>query len=424
VGADSPLGPFAPPSDYQFEPELQGSPPRSIPPKLRQGRYAAGQRRLVWGLVMAGVLCLLGAFVPLIQKWGLYLLPLAWLHWIGAGLLVIAIIAAIVHAVRRGPFRYVEEGMPLVVRIAALELRPTQFFNGQPNSFRYFAVVEYRDPHSGEVKALETSSNEIAAASKDGLICTYRVGDYATAVYLPAQLEKSLRLYGFLDLRPEIGLVKGEGGSSAEGASPVATALLVLGIFGFFFLLCWNVYAFSVYGPVGWSNTLLIPGIAGAVLLGGGLLAYLVWQQRSEKRAREARNAAAAAEGRAVEVEPSVGAVTAGCLGVVVFAGCLLMGGLTAACWALTLNAWLDKSDPRPRDVRIQKMVQVTHNGVFRRYEIKYRFTDEPGDKERDYATTLEELSQFPPPPCNGVARERAGFFGWRWIERITPAGL
>src|SRR5262245_35067287 len=52
VGADTSLSPFDPPSDYRFEPELQGPPRRPIPPRLRQGRYASGQRRLVWGLVM------------------------------------------------------------------------------------------------------------------------------------------------------------------------------------------------------------------------------------------------------------------------------------------------------------------------------------------------------------------------------------
>ncbi len=41
---DSDLGPFNPPVDYQFEPELQEQPPRSVPLELRQGRYAFQQR--------------------------------------------------------------------------------------------------------------------------------------------------------------------------------------------------------------------------------------------------------------------------------------------------------------------------------------------------------------------------------------------
>jgi hypothetical protein len=355
----------------------------------------------------------------MVQTWGLYLLPLAWLHWIGGGLLVIAAIVAIVHAVRRGPYRYVEEGLPLVVRVVALELRPTAHMNGQPTNFRYFATVEYFDPETGQLQMLETPSEDVSAVKKDSLGCTYHVGDYATAVYFPGDLARSLRLYGFLNLRSGMGVVKREGGDAGSSVGTVVGGVLVL--FGMFFLLCWNVYAISRYPTVGWENTLLIPGIGGAVLLGGLILAVVIWQQRSEKRKREERNAAAAAAGQAVEVEASIGLVSSIFLGVIVFAGSLLMGGLTAGCWALTLNAWLDDSPPTPRPVRIVEMVSVTHNFILRRFEIKYQFLDDPEGKKHEYLSTPEEMRPFLQVRV-AVAEQRAGFFGWRWVDRIVPA--
>lgn len=406
------LGTFDPPRDYRLEPELEGAPRRPIPPALRHGRYAAGQRRQVWGLFIAGATCLIAGFVPLIQTWGLYVLPLAWLHWIGGGLLVIALVVAAVHAVRRGPFRYVEDGLPLVVRVRALELRPTAHFNGQPATYRYFAVVEYRDPESGKLLTAETTSDDVPAPQKDGLACSYRVGGYATAVYLPGDLERSLRLYGFLGLRGGLGLVPA--GGEAAPVSPAQTAGAILAIFGLFFLLGWNVYAFTAFGPAEYSHTMLIPGLGGAVLLGGAALAAIAWQGRAAARAGAAKDAA----GQAVEA-PSVGRVTEVMVAVVVGLGCLLMGGLTAFCWALTLNAWLDESEPRERLVRIDKMVQVTHSGLIRRYEIKYRFADDPEGKPREYASSPQEMAGFA--ALVGVAEERGGRFGWRWVERIRP---
>src|ERR1700686_3082560 len=127
---DSPtLEAFAPPPNYRFEPELQETPPRHVPEEFRNCPYFARQRNTIVGLLLAGVLCVAFAKLPIIREWGLYALPLAYLSWIGSGLLVCGAAAWISSKVRRRPIQYVEEGAPLVARIRQLVLRPTVIVN-------------------------------------------------------------------------------------------------------------------------------------------------------------------------------------------------------------------------------------------------------------------------------------------------------
>src|SRR5262249_5210045 len=88
-------GRFEPPKNYEFEPEFQEQPPCSIPADLRLGRYARGKRKAVWGFFVAGVICLTSSLLPIVKTWGLYLLPLQYLLWIGIGCLVISVLQLI-----------------------------------------------------------------------------------------------------------------------------------------------------------------------------------------------------------------------------------------------------------------------------------------------------------------------------------------
>src|ERR1043165_4389016 len=132
---------FAPPSDYRFEPELQGIPPRHVPEEFRNSPYFARQRNTIVGLFVAGILCAAFGQLPILKEWGLYALPLAYLSWIGAGLLMFCVVGRISSKVRRGPIQYVEEGIPLAARIRELVLRPTVIMNGQPSTYAFSAVI-------------------------------------------------------------------------------------------------------------------------------------------------------------------------------------------------------------------------------------------------------------------------------------------
>src|SRR5260221_6535718 len=98
-----PLETFAPPPGYRFEPELQGPPPGHVPEEFRSCPHFARQRNGIVGLLLAGFLCIAFGRLPIVSEWGLYALPLAYLSWIGCGLLVFGAAAWISSKVRRGP---------------------------------------------------------------------------------------------------------------------------------------------------------------------------------------------------------------------------------------------------------------------------------------------------------------------------------
>src|SRR5215469_16474139 len=140
------LEPFSPPSGHRFEPELQETPPQHVPEEFRDSPYYVRQRNTTVGVIVAGILCVAFGQLPILKEWGLYVLPLAYLSWIGVGLMVFGAIGWISSKVRRGPIQYVEEGIPVVARIRELVLRPTATVNGQPTTFAFTAAIEYRDP--------------------------------------------------------------------------------------------------------------------------------------------------------------------------------------------------------------------------------------------------------------------------------------
>ncbi len=298
VLADDP-GPFRPPASYRFEDELQGPAPRPRPEILKQGRYAAKQRRTNWGLIVAGaILAVLGP-LPIVQTMGLYFLPLAYLTWIGLVILAFGGVGLITSTLRSGPYRYVEEGVPIVARILALRLVPALIHEGNVTRYRFDATFEYLDPETGEPRTAVGPSSDFMADFKDGLTTSYRVGDHATAVYLPHDPAKTLKLYGFLDLRPDLGLVRRDG---VPPSSPIVTVLAILMIASIFGVLIWNLYAYGRYSPVKISPTSAgIVGGIGAIGLGGFVLWWLAAQQSKARRKRAARNADAQARGEAVE---------------------------------------------------------------------------------------------------------------------------
>src|SRR6185436_9569134 len=108
IPSSPPIEDFAPPSGYRFEPELQGTPPRHVPEEFRNSPFFARQRNAMVGLLVAGALCVAFGQLRIVSEWGLYLLPLAYLSWIGLGLLVLAGAGWITSKTRRGPIEYVE----------------------------------------------------------------------------------------------------------------------------------------------------------------------------------------------------------------------------------------------------------------------------------------------------------------------------
>jgi hypothetical protein len=414
------LGRFEPPKNYEFEPEFQEQPPRSIPAELRLGRYARGKRKAVWGFLVAGAICLISSLLPIVRTWGLYLLPLQYLLWIGIGCFVISVLQLISYFWSGGPYRYVKEGMPMVARIHDLALRVKTMVNGQPQTYQFVARIEYQDPTTGQLSVVDTPSNDISAMFKESLTTSYKVGDYATAVYLTSDPAKTLRLYGFLDLRPDLGVVRRD--ARPEGGL-VQTVLLVCLLFGFFGALFWNVYAYSRYAPVETSfSQLALPFAIGALILGAPLLAFVIGHSIREEKKRRKRNEEALARGEPIELESGRKRGWFGgygiLIGLVLIAGTFLLGGGTMLCWCFTANALLDSSPGQLRPVAVDDLIMRTHKFIFREYLIKYHFLDEKEEK-REFLSAPDHISQF---NTNlAIAEVHSGYFGWPWVKDLKP---
>jgi hypothetical protein len=413
------LGPFDPPEDYTFEEEFEADPPRPRTADLRMGRYATRQRRAVSVLLISAALLTASGLLPIVKHWGLYLLPLQYVTWIGCACGVLAILSFSSARIRKGPYLYVESGIPLVARIRALTLRHSLLVNDQPSQYRFYAQIEYRHP-AGNLRVTETSSNDISSALKHRLTTTYRVGDYVTAVYLQPNFEQSLRLYGFLDLKPGLGLIRR---NAEQEPGLLKTALLLVSIFALFGTLFWNVYAFEKFEPVELGvREGALPFSVGAVILGGGVFALAAFEQHRRGVKREERNRLALATGEPVELDISRGRSWIGIrgvfMGLILVAGALVLGGATTLCWTFTANAMLDHSPPRYRPIQIDRMISVTHSFLFREYKIEYHFLD--GDpKQRRYLSTPYEMIRFR--GDTGIAEIHSGYLRWPWVKSLAP---
>jgi hypothetical protein len=411
------LGPFEPPADYRFEPELRDVTPRSIPAELLSGRKARRQRTIAWSALLAGTLCAISGSLPLVKTWSLFVSPLQYLTWIGLACVALGIVDLLLPLTRDLSYRYVEDGLPLVARICDLALRPTIVIEHSP-VYQFVAWIQYRDPQTGQIVGREIGSRLVSEDESKQLTTSYRVGDYVTAVYLRDDPDRTLALYGFLDLKPGLGLVRWDG--KAE-PGVLKTLLLIVLLFAFLGILCWNVYAYGRYAPLEVTfGQVVAPFVLGAVLLGGGMIGFLGYRQFHSRRQRQRRNAQAIASGEALEWEPeeqgwfgSHGPL----MGLVMIAGALGLGGATMLCWCFTLNALADRSPPELRPVRIDELVMTTHHFLFREYTIEYRLLDNP--RKHKLLSTPDEMRRFD--VDLGIAEMHAGWLGWPWVRTIRP---
>jgi hypothetical protein len=407
---------------HTFEPELQGEPPRAVPPELFDSPVTRGRRRTVVACLTIGVLCVLLSFLPIVQRWGLFVLPLAYLHWIGGVVILVSLGSVVFHFFNRGPYRYVEDGVAIPARLIDIRVQPTAYHHGQTVGFKYAAAVEFTHPDTGDVTETEVLSDQIAAGFIDQYEFTHKVGDTMSLVYLPGRFDKTRRLYSFLNLRTDTGLIRKDKSVEA-GGSAVKNVLIVAGVFGFIFTLCWNLYAMGRYRPIEWLTVSqgVVFGIGG-VLLGGAMLWSVIRGQRTQRAKIIAQNEAALATGGAIQSVPKSGGFSGWFLILFAAFGAMLLGGLTFLCWCWTLNAWLDGSPRQPRPVILTDRIQTTHKGIVRTYEIKYRFVDEQGRELHEYATDPDEMARLSGPV--GVADLRAGRFGWQWLNAIEPVAI
>jgi hypothetical protein len=420
------FGPFDPPPQYKFEPEFNTPAPRPIPAEMYQGPYCRRRRMVIIAMFSVGIVLLICHSFPFVRSLGLYLLPLQYLHWLAVFLLAMSGVGWFSYYVFRGPLAYVEEGVPLVARIVAVLFRVKAMFHGEPVGFEYIVTFQHRDPVTGEV-VLSYATHEVTAMAKDRVTLSYQVGDYVTAVYLRGNPAKSLRLYGSLDLRPDLGVIP-RGAPNQPSQANQTSVIRLIGTIGAgggcFLMVVWAVFAFGKFTPLEFSfYNLGVPLLIGAVLVGG----WLRYRARCARKARdtvEESNQAEAAEGGAIKPpsQTKVGLFGRGRIKNAFFTfGFAMLGGAVVVSLAFTLNAVFDSSPVVFRPIRIREMWMVTHDFVYREYEIEYQLADDPGRETHRWLTTpshMELWGGF----RGGFAHVRRGFLGWPWVETLTPS--
>lgn len=411
------LGPFAPPADHRFEPEFDVPAPRPFPGVFRSSRAAARRRRIMVGLsavVVVGAIFLISRPNARLLDRSLRLLITA-----PVGIIVLLVIRML-HKDRVSLARYATHGVPTVARIRTLELVPGA--DGVTFLFRYRAKVEYVDPATGELAEFEDTSGMIPLGAVGRVRSSFRVGDYATAVSLPGDLAGTIRLLGFLDLHPMIGVVSADGGAGDPIEStlrwdygillPLRLAALVL-VFAAFRIM----FKFGPLRPLVWS----LAAVVGAGAVGFGLVGFgvtLVLYVRSVRRANEGVDRAIARGDLApslvvpARIRPHY-VVMYGFMSVIFSAF-----GTTAA--AVTSNALLDASPAIPSPAVIDELEPPDTIGIFGA-QVSGGLLGPP----------VERFGYFPSTPAEfeaiglgkpAVALVRAGRFGWPWIDRIEPA--
>jgi hypothetical protein len=412
---------FSPPSGFAFEPEFLLPPPRQIPENLERGPHALGQRRAAVAFVTAGFLCLVVRELPVAASLALYILPLGYLGWIGLGCLLVAAVLRLQEALHQGPYRYVRDGLVVPARVVQLVKAPSVIHNGQPAEYAFTARVELVHPETGALVTADVKSKDFSAGSRDRYDTPFGVGDYATAVYLPGRLEKTIQLYAFLDLSPDVNLRSAQ---APPPDPPWKVALAVVAIGAIFTVLFSNLIANGRYQPIDFEfSRAVLPMSLGALFIGGALLAaiYASHQREQKKIADRARETIHT--GRAVELgAPFLGEGVMGwVLKVAMGAGSLLLGALTALCWCLMANALLDTSQPRLVPATVTGMKMTTHALIFREYELEYRL--EGSRKAESLLTTPWHLGRLAGADAV-VAHVREGRLGWPWVQTVEPATL
>lgn len=416
---DHQLGPFEAPKEFQFEPELLGKTPRIVPPELRQGHHGRSQFRLMRTLLIIGLLCLASAETSFVQTIGNYLLPLKFTRWIGGAFLLGSLFVYIRDSRESGPYRYVKEGVPFVARVVQMVCQPAAYYNGQPTSWKTFAAVEYLGA-DGAVVQEWTPSFDLGNRPQ-WFTTSYKVGDYVTGLNLPgASAGDERRLYGFLGLKPGLGVVDADPTGQLKARDHVRTLVLVFGVIlgGFAaFVYCLRSFPITMPGGSYW-----LAALAACAVMGVPVHMFLGKQAQARLAAWEAANTAALARGEALLADPrGVHGNTQHTKGTTI---CVLICLYVVIVMSgLGLNAFFDKSTPEPRPIIIDKLIHTTWNGVIRDYSIKFHLVDlesgKPTGSEESFLTTPEHMSTLK--NRGALAMVKKGAFGWPWVTTIVP---
>lgn len=406
------------PEDFDLPDALIHPVPRPLPDNILHERHLKQLLlQIILGIIAVG--CFVFSRLDWIQYMSLYFLPLAWLDWIGGGLLLIQFIALLRRNTLPVHLKAFRDGTAVPAIINDLVKKPEIVINGVPSQYAYFANVSLRLP--GEPDSDNYVIKSIQLPNPDEYNCNYRVGDWVPALCMPVKGGYYINLYGFIGVDKNAGVIKLDKDKKLSVRNILKLSLLLMLLPGFFFVLFWNIYAMGRYSPLEMNFSDAWPALAvGAV---AGLFFTFIWLLYSVRKAKMVKiaNAEAVKNGESEEVYHDFWIGKGGSswfIRIIVFVGLPLLSAVIIYCWAISLNALFDRSEARIEVVDIDRTYMETHAMVFRQYIIEYHF---PGkSKKHKFLASYPHIAYFIDGKGAIVAVHK-GAFGWPWVKKIAP---
>lgn len=388
------LVPFDPPADFDHGDEFQSEIPRPILRTLRRGSFARRNHGVAMTWTALGAAFVLVSPWDVVWKMSFYVLPLAYLGWVGLAMIAIGVIVLIQNRITKKRFEYVVTGQPFVGRILDIQDHETVTINPETKTpmsrIRYQIAVEYENPETRRSEFATILTDESWDKSQTvHYSLEVQPGDYVTLVAMPGKIAATVRIYGLLGLDPKREFLKFKG-KPLSGISPVKAMAIAGIVFGILWMFVGLFYVLTFCFPEEWNWPLGLTAIG----LGGaaGAILGLVIHRNSGTEAKETNKSSAAFL-----------ACSFGLLGL--FAGLMGLGLINALC---------DQSPSRYVPIEIVNHWQTTHNLIIRDYELEFsEFGIAKTTKAHVSVDTLMRIGQA----RFGVKELRDGGLG---LERIA----
>ncbi len=408
---DGPLPslPWAAPADSSFEEEWLTPAPRSFDKKAFQGTYELDQKLKVGFSLVTGAMFIGASLLPAVQNASLYLPILSWLMGLGVASVLLGAFLQWKSGGATGPYQYLRNGVPMLVRIR--QILTIRNSSGENDRFRYQLSFDYPDPLTGESIIRTNDSTEMNSETFQEVELTYQVGDYVTAVYMPEAKEETLKLYGLLGLRKDLGLINRVERSPEFARDAQMGCVIIWCVFG---ILLWGVFVLFRYWPIAvdWGGM-------STWFWGGGLglgLSLQVWHYVSLRRRIAREQESAVAHGKPTPTRTAAGSLIGVPFTIVLY-------GLLGSVVGLTCNALLDRSKEERKEIVIDRLYERVDKllvfPMLRDYRIEYHFVGK--ERHRWHLSTPEEMKKLQQGPATAILRE--GQQGWPWVDRIIPGG-
>jgi len=388
------LGPFQVPEGFLFESEFAHPVPRPIPRHIKEGRYQRTRAINLNVAIAIGLFCVLFAQHHFVVNLSYYFLPLGYLEWIGWIVFALSVPFIIHFLFFPGKLAYVKSGEPIVMRILGFNV----YYGGTQEVplFGFQILADCINPKSGALEARWFNTellDSVGSAPRYKLAVSQ--GDYITGVYVPGEFLTTVTPYDLLNLRSENKLVLKDGvrlATSRKIRDAIVGVALLGGILSLILVFCYyGLHFFPFDEETHWE---LIGTSAGICALLFGLPSFIVSRRRKNS-------------GNVSDSSP-IGVAFLGIVG----------GALLGVFLPLTLNAALDYSEPKLREVRIVGFWQKTYNHMVRTYDIDYVEFDL--STRRKHSSNLDQIGDFYG-TMSGVLEVKDGLFGMKWPRRLLP---